>query len=61
MQGSLLLGSATSAGSTAVADGFCATRLDAECGWGAVFGTGSAKLDATAVLNRAWSDQADSL
>jgi putative acyl-CoA dehydrogenase len=56
MQGSLLLSAATGAGATAVADGFCATRLDGESGWGAVFGAASAKLDAAAVLDRAWSE-----
>jgi putative acyl-CoA dehydrogenase len=55
MQGSLLLGAASSAGATAVAEGFCATRLDTESGWGAVFGTGSTQFDAAAVLNRAWN------
>jgi putative acyl-CoA dehydrogenase len=60
MQGSLLLGAATGvglgAGATAVADGFCATRLSADAGWGAVFGSGSAKFDAGAILDRAWSE-----
>jgi putative acyl-CoA dehydrogenase len=64
MQGSLLLGASpgagggaeATAGATAVADGFCATRLSAESGWGAVFGAGGAKVDAAAILDRAWSE-----
>jgi putative acyl-CoA dehydrogenase len=56
MQGSLLLGAAMSVGASAVADAFCATRLCAEAGWGAVFGAGSATLDVAAILGRAWSE-----
>jgi len=56
MQGSLLLGAATSVGASAVADAFCATRLCAETGWGAVFGAGGATLDVDAILGRAWSE-----
>jgi len=58
VQGSLLLGASTGAGSgagaTAVADGFCATRLSVEPGWGAVFGAGGERLDSVAILDRAW-------
>jgi putative acyl-CoA dehydrogenase len=57
MQGSLLLGAAGNPSSRAVAEGFCATRLDPDSGWGAVFGAGSAALDATAILSRAWQEQ----
>jgi putative acyl-CoA dehydrogenase len=56
MQGSLLLGAAGNPSSRAVAEGFCATRLDPDSGWGAVFGAGSAVLDATAILSRAWQE-----
>jgi putative acyl-CoA dehydrogenase len=54
MQGSLLLSAATDAGGRAVAEGFCATRLDPESGWGAVFGASSAALDVNAIMDRAW-------
>jgi putative acyl-CoA dehydrogenase len=53
MQGSLLL-SAAGAGASALANAFCATRLDADSGWGAVFGASGANLDARAILDRAW-------
>jgi putative acyl-CoA dehydrogenase len=56
MQGSVLLGAATSAGANAVADAFCATRLCAEAGWGAVFGASGAALDSAAILGRAWEE-----
>jgi putative acyl-CoA dehydrogenase len=58
-QASLLLGAAMSAGSrgaTAVAEGYCATRLNGEPGWGAVFGASAAAIDAGAILDRAWSE-----
>jgi len=54
MQGSLLLNAAASVGARAAAEGFCATRLDFEAGWGAVFGTGGAALDVNAIMDRAW-------
>jgi putative acyl-CoA dehydrogenase len=54
MQGSLLLDAATSADASAVADGFCATRLT-DSGWGAVFGASAAGLDVDAILDRAWA------
>lgn len=54
MQASVLLRAATGAGSAAIADGFCATRLDGESGWGAVYGASSATVDADSILSRAW-------
>jgi putative acyl-CoA dehydrogenase len=69
MQGSVLLGagsSRTGAGATAsaarspgaaeAAEGFCATRLSAEAGWGAVFGAGGASMEVDAILERAWPE-----
>jgi putative acyl-CoA dehydrogenase len=56
MQGSVLLGAAANAGASAVADAFCATRLCAEAGWGAVFGASGATLDTAAILRRAWEE-----
>jgi putative acyl-CoA dehydrogenase len=56
MQGAVLLSAATSAGARAVAEGYCATRLDPEAGWGAVFGAGGAALDADVILDRAWAE-----
>jgi putative acyl-CoA dehydrogenase len=56
MQGSLLLGAAADSGARAMADAFCATRLCAEAGWGAVFGTGDAAVDTGAILGRAWAE-----
>ncbi len=53
MQGSLLL-SAAGAGACALADAFCATRLDPDSGWGAVFGASGTILDVGAILDRAW-------
>jgi putative acyl-CoA dehydrogenase len=58
-QASLLLGAAMSAGSrsaTAVAEGYCATRLSGESGWGAVFGASAAAMDVGAIVDRAWSE-----
>jgi putative acyl-CoA dehydrogenase len=54
MQGSLLLRAAANTGAGAVAEAFCATRLRAEAGWGAVFGASGADVDAAAILGRAW-------
>jgi putative acyl-CoA dehydrogenase len=56
MQASVLLSGATQRASSAVAEGYCATRLDADCGWGAVFGASGAALDAAAILERAWDE-----
>jgi putative acyl-CoA dehydrogenase len=42
-------------GASAVAEGFCATRLSADAGWGAVFGASPAALDSDAILERAWA------
>jgi putative acyl-CoA dehydrogenase len=55
MQAALLL-NAAGPGASAVAEGFCATRLDAESGWGAVFGGSGAALDIRAILGRAWDE-----
>jgi putative acyl-CoA dehydrogenase len=60
-QAGLLLSAAAgeaSAGSRAVAESFCATRLDPDAGWGAVFGTADALVDAGIVLDRAASSLA---
>jgi len=57
-QAALLLGAAQDAGSRAVAEGFCATRLSPESGWGAVYGAGGANVDVETVLARAWTDGA---
>jgi putative acyl-CoA dehydrogenase len=54
MQGSLLLSGAADSGAHAMAEGFCATRLDADSGWGTVFGANSATLDVHAIMDRAW-------
>ena len=56
MQASVLLRAASTAASRAVAEGFCATRLDTDSGWGAVFGGSSSTLDAVAILGRAWDE-----
>jgi putative acyl-CoA dehydrogenase len=56
MQAALLLNGAANSGARAVADGYCATRLDADSGWGAVFGAGGASLDVRAILDRAWEE-----
>jgi putative acyl-CoA dehydrogenase len=57
VQAQLLLGAASgSAGAHAVAEAFCATRLNPEAGWGAVFGAGSAPADAGVLLDRAFKD-----
>ncbi|MGC1521189.1 MAG: isovaleryl-CoA dehydrogenase [Steroidobacteraceae bacterium] len=54
MQAGLLLAAAANPGAGAVAEGFCATRLDPDSGWGAVFGGSGAALDIRAILGRAW-------
>src|SRR5579859_231572 len=56
MQGSLLLRAATEPGPRAAAEGFCSTRLDADSGWGAVFGASGAALDVGAIMDRAWME-----
>ena len=56
MQGSLLLGGAADPGAHAVAEGFCATRLGADSGWGAVFGASGAALKVDAIMDRAWAE-----
>jgi putative acyl-CoA dehydrogenase len=56
MQAALLLDAAANPGASAVAEGFCATRLDADSGWGAVFGGSGAALDVRAILARTWEE-----
>ena len=56
IQAGVLLRAANDASARAVAEGFCATRLDPDSGWGAVFGAGGAALDTTAILHRAWTE-----
>jgi putative acyl-CoA dehydrogenase len=57
MQAQLLLGAApSSAGARAVAEAFCATRLNPHAGWGAVFGAGTALPDAGLLLDRAFKE-----
>jgi putative acyl-CoA dehydrogenase len=55
-QASVLLAAAEQPAPRAVAEGFCATRLDPDSGWGAVFGGSSTALDIPAILGRAWSE-----
>ncbi len=66
MQASILLGGAPNSGAPghggtmsrgagAAAEGFCATRLNPDSGWGAVFGASPAALDTDAILDRAWA------
>jgi putative acyl-CoA dehydrogenase len=57
MQAQVLLGAATrSPGARAAAEAFCATRLNPEAGWGAVFGAGGAPADAGVLLDRAFEE-----
>ena len=56
VQGGLLLNAAANSGASAVADAFCATRLCAEAGWGAVFGASGAAPDTATILSRAWGE-----
>jgi putative acyl-CoA dehydrogenase len=58
MQANLLLVAAANGGAAArcVAEGFCATRLDRDTGWGAVFGASDAAFDPGPVLERAWRE-----
>jgi putative acyl-CoA dehydrogenase len=57
MQAQLLIGAAaSSAGARAVAEAFCASRLNPDAGWGAVFGAGSASADAELLLERAFKE-----
>jgi putative acyl-CoA dehydrogenase len=55
-QASLLLGAVAAGSSTAraTAEAFCATRLNREADWGAVFGAAHAHIDSRAILERAW-------
>jgi putative acyl-CoA dehydrogenase len=43
-----------SAGARAAAEAFCASRLNRDSGWGAVFGAGDARVDTDAILDRAF-------
>ena len=57
VQAALLLGAAVterSVGARAAAESFCATRLNREAGWGAVFGASDARVDSGALLSRAF-------
>jgi len=57
MQAQLLLGAAaSSAGARAVAEAFCASRLNPDAGWGAVFGAGSASADTELLFERAFKE-----
>jgi putative acyl-CoA dehydrogenase len=59
MQASLLLGAAARgdrAAMGAAAEAFCATRLNEEAGWGAVFGAAGAAIDVDSILRRAWQE-----
>lgn len=55
-QAAELLRAADGAASTAVAEGYCATRLTAESGWGAVFGASATLLDTDRILAHAWTE-----
>src|SRR5580658_3506768 len=54
MQASVLLAAAACGPPAAarVAEGFCATRLDRDSGWGAVFGAGESAIDTACILDR---------
>jgi putative acyl-CoA dehydrogenase len=55
MQAQVLLGAAAaSSGARVVAEAFCATRLNPDAGWGAVYGAGDALSDAGVMLDRAF-------
>jgi putative acyl-CoA dehydrogenase len=58
MQASVLIAAAACGppGAARVAEGFCATRLDPESGWGAVFGAGESAIDTACILERAWTE-----
>jgi putative acyl-CoA dehydrogenase len=58
MQASVLIAAAASGPPAAarVAEGFCATRLNRESGWGAVFGAGESAIDTACILDRAWTE-----
>jgi putative acyl-CoA dehydrogenase len=58
MQASLLIAAAACGPPAAarVAEGFCATRLDRESGWGAVFGSGDSAIDTASILDRTWAE-----
>jgi putative acyl-CoA dehydrogenase len=50
------VGAGSSSGAAEVAEGFCATRLSVDAGWGAVFGAGGTALEVDAILDRAWPE-----
>jgi putative acyl-CoA dehydrogenase len=57
VQAAILLDAAAneaSAGARHVAEAFCATRLDWDAGWGAVFGASDSSLDPAPLLDRAF-------
>jgi putative acyl-CoA dehydrogenase len=58
MQAGLLLRAAAAGAPSArsMAEAFCATRLNREAGWGAVFGAGDINMDVGAILDRAWTE-----
>jgi putative acyl-CoA dehydrogenase len=56
MQAGILLKAAAGPAARAVAEAFCATRLDPDSGWGAVCGAGKAAIDPASILDRAWSE-----
>jgi putative acyl-CoA dehydrogenase len=59
MQAALLLCAAAtevSVGARAAAESFCATRLNRELGWGAVFGAADALVDSGALLDRTFPE-----
>jgi putative acyl-CoA dehydrogenase len=58
-QAGVLLGAAATARKGTmrpVAEAFCATRLCADAGWGAVFGAIDASIDVDSILKRAWTE-----
>ena len=54
--GLLLAAAASGPPAARVAEGFCATRLDRESGWGAVFGAGETDVDTVSILDRVWTE-----
>jgi putative acyl-CoA dehydrogenase len=53
-QAAVLIGAARDSSAAAVAEGYCATRLNPAAGWGAVFGGSDAALAQDAIIKRAW-------
>jgi putative acyl-CoA dehydrogenase len=58
VQANLLLSAASTGtpSARAVAEAFCATRLNQDAGWGAVFGAGEVAMDIGSMLERAWRE-----